>query len=314
VGSDLRFCDIVRNRRSDLLPTLTASASIRNPQTLNRYSYVLNSPYKHTDPLGLLPLTSAGACGNFCRNWDGGAIGWTQNYDSGHRNGWELAEMERQAQQQRAIPPSDIPEDAMCNPSHPYWNTYFASPAPPSQVEPNSSIPEIANQNAALSSVLTDGNGVVRTNRGETEIYFNGGQSHFRLPDGQIITVHVYGDESGLNSAKLFVPDGFEATYSGGRSNTVSAYNRRTGDFIIFLHVKGVNSQRELDRNMRTKNEAGSRYIGLTGGPGGNTPGYIHSCIKIFKGYEAYRRFDRAYRGDGNVDPNVYSDFRKYIK
>jgi len=31
------------------------SASIRNPQTFNRYSYVLNSPYKFTDPLGLLP-------------------------------------------------------------------------------------------------------------------------------------------------------------------------------------------------------------------------------------------------------------------
>ncbi|HMU34919.1 MAG TPA: RHS repeat-associated core domain-containing protein [Pyrinomonadaceae bacterium] len=34
---------------------LTASATIRNPQTLNRYSYALNSPYKFTDPLGLAP-------------------------------------------------------------------------------------------------------------------------------------------------------------------------------------------------------------------------------------------------------------------
>ncbi len=33
---------------------LTASATIRNPQTFNRYSYVLNSPYKYTDPLGLI--------------------------------------------------------------------------------------------------------------------------------------------------------------------------------------------------------------------------------------------------------------------
>ncbi|MBX3265738.1 MAG: hypothetical protein KF831_03450 [Acidobacteria bacterium] len=31
---------------------LTASATIRNPQTFNRYTYVLNSPYKFTDPLG----------------------------------------------------------------------------------------------------------------------------------------------------------------------------------------------------------------------------------------------------------------------
>lgn len=33
---------------------LTASATIRNPQTFNRYSYALNSPYKFTDPLGLM--------------------------------------------------------------------------------------------------------------------------------------------------------------------------------------------------------------------------------------------------------------------
>jgi RHS repeat-associated protein len=33
---------------------MTASAAIRNPQTLNRYSYALNSPYKFTDPLGLM--------------------------------------------------------------------------------------------------------------------------------------------------------------------------------------------------------------------------------------------------------------------
>jgi RHS repeat-associated protein len=32
---------------------LMASASIRNPQTFNRYSYVTNSPYKFVDPLGL---------------------------------------------------------------------------------------------------------------------------------------------------------------------------------------------------------------------------------------------------------------------
>lgn len=32
---------------------LTASATIRDPQTLNRYTYALNSPYKFTDPLGL---------------------------------------------------------------------------------------------------------------------------------------------------------------------------------------------------------------------------------------------------------------------
>ena len=42
---------------------LTASASIRDPQTFNRYSYVLNSPYKFVDPLGLLAQGTGGFCG-----------------------------------------------------------------------------------------------------------------------------------------------------------------------------------------------------------------------------------------------------------
>ncbi|MBK8812828.1 MAG: RHS repeat-associated core domain-containing protein [Acidobacteria bacterium] len=46
---------------------LTASANVKNPQTFNRYSYVLNSPYKFVDPLGLISETtgaygSAGQC------------------------------------------------------------------------------------------------------------------------------------------------------------------------------------------------------------------------------------------------------------
>jgi len=34
---------------------LTASANVKDPQTFNRYTYALNSPYKFTDPLGLKP-------------------------------------------------------------------------------------------------------------------------------------------------------------------------------------------------------------------------------------------------------------------
>ncbi|HTE32646.1 MAG TPA: RHS repeat-associated core domain-containing protein, partial [Chryseolinea sp.] len=49
-----RFYNAMQGRFSSVDP-LTASASIRNPQTFNRYSYVLNSPYKFTDPLGLTP-------------------------------------------------------------------------------------------------------------------------------------------------------------------------------------------------------------------------------------------------------------------
>jgi RHS repeat-associated protein len=45
-----------RNGRFTSVDPLTASGAIANPQTFNRYSYVLNSPYKFTDPLGLEPI------------------------------------------------------------------------------------------------------------------------------------------------------------------------------------------------------------------------------------------------------------------
>ena len=58
---------------------LTASAVTRNPQTFNRYSYVLNSPYESTDPLGLMtqgPRNQGGGCSaEFSNCSDGGSFG-----------------------------------------------------------------------------------------------------------------------------------------------------------------------------------------------------------------------------------------------
>jgi RHS repeat-associated protein len=47
-----------RHGRFTSVDPLTASATIRNPQSLNRYSYALNSPYKFTDPLGLMGVAT----------------------------------------------------------------------------------------------------------------------------------------------------------------------------------------------------------------------------------------------------------------
>jgi RHS repeat-associated protein len=47
---------------------LTASASMKNPQTFNRYSYALNSPYKFTDPLGLMAIPHC--WDNICNTYD----------------------------------------------------------------------------------------------------------------------------------------------------------------------------------------------------------------------------------------------------
>ena len=49
-----RYYNSTHGRFTSVDP-LMASANVKNPQTFNRYCYVLNSPYKFTDPLGLLP-------------------------------------------------------------------------------------------------------------------------------------------------------------------------------------------------------------------------------------------------------------------
>ena len=64
-----RYYNSMHGRFTSVDP-LTASANVKNPQTFNRYSYVLNSPYKFVDPLGLVSVNTA-ACGNWCSNKDG---------------------------------------------------------------------------------------------------------------------------------------------------------------------------------------------------------------------------------------------------
>ncbi|MBK8149054.1 MAG: RHS repeat-associated core domain-containing protein [Acidobacteria bacterium] len=62
-----RYYNTAHGRFTSVDP-LTASATIRDPQSFNRYSYVLNSPYKFTDPLGLAARTSGSFCAQWCQN------------------------------------------------------------------------------------------------------------------------------------------------------------------------------------------------------------------------------------------------------
>ena len=79
--AEARFHNSTHGRYTSVDPMI-ASASIKNPQTLNRYSYVLNTPYKLVDPLGLIS-ENTGACGSRCQNSDGGVGG-----DSGPKPFW----------------------------------------------------------------------------------------------------------------------------------------------------------------------------------------------------------------------------------
>lgn len=59
---------------------LTPSATIKNPQTFNRYSYVTNSPYKFTDPLGLMQADAS-------QGWNNVAPGfWGTDLNGGRQS------------------------------------------------------------------------------------------------------------------------------------------------------------------------------------------------------------------------------------
>ncbi|MFN0139119.1 MAG: RHS repeat domain-containing protein [Pyrinomonadaceae bacterium] len=62
--AEARYYNPIHGRFTSVDP-LTASANVKDPQTLNRYSYALNSPYKFTDPLGLVSGVRQGSSAGF---------------------------------------------------------------------------------------------------------------------------------------------------------------------------------------------------------------------------------------------------------
>jgi RHS repeat-associated protein len=292
---------------------LTASATIRNPQTFNRYSYVLNSPYEFVDPLGLAHCNT-GRCVQV-----GGGDWFTSTYDgvtpqfsrarsqtrTSTVTGSAVRNLEEQARRDiaRRLPllfGDGIPE----------------APDSP-MVDRDSTNPEWSAQNLALTRTFTDGAGFARANRtGENgpRAFFNGGPTHYRLSTGEIIGIHVYGDEFGLTAPNIFIPDGFDRL-TDIRPTWLGILNSKTKEFIVAFHIKGVRSNAQFQANRRFHNAAGSRFIGVGGGPGGNTPGNIHSCIKIFKDAASGREYVRQINlATFDFDARRYGDLRKYLR
>jgi RHS repeat-associated protein len=68
-----RYYNPTHGRYTSVDPMI-ASATIKNPQTFSRYSYVLNSPYKFSDLLGLLPMNNYdGSCSAEHSSCEGGS-------------------------------------------------------------------------------------------------------------------------------------------------------------------------------------------------------------------------------------------------
>ncbi len=264
------------------------SAEAVNPQTFNRYSYVLNNPLNLTDSSGMALDSSKSDPVNY-------SFGLRQEgvYGNLEFGSWSIESKDSNAE----------PQQANFDASHSNGN------------------PEDEKIDSELTKLFTNPaqGGFVR---GASSMRIGGptGDNHYELGDGQLHTIHIYGDESANKVVGVYIPARFsQITYAGTRMSSVVAVDPRTGEVIRASHIQ-VSSQAELERNLRMpRNSAGSRFIGNNGGPQGNGPGNIHAHITIFRSRAAMNSaMTYKYRNGamGEYDSHVKTylgDFRRLV-
>ncbi len=145
------------------------------------------------------------------------------------------------------------------------------------------------------------------------------GDTHYKLGDGRLHTIHIYGNMYGTGIVGVYIPKGFIAKFIGGDYNTVVATNS-AGVVIGIAHLN-VTSQKQLEQNLRTTNEKGSRLVGMLGGAGQNAPGNVHAHLSIFPSANA-RRQALAWKTAGKHELRDFNrsisrwlgDFRRLVR
>lgn len=287
---------------------LTASASIRNPQTFNRYSYVLNSPYKFTDPLGLLSVNTS-ACGMSCRNSGPYSTGEGMSSWSAGEEDQDSAEGSPQTRH-LGDPPGDTPRG------------HAARALAPSKIPPSNGNPADEGVDRDLARLFGDEKQKpVVTAANQTGMVYVG--EHYVLDNGAVYAMHMYGP-TGNENIDVYLSQGFEKPTlsenahpeANGKYGLVSV-NKTTGEVLSFAHVDSIQSQADLDRvwNLNKTNGAGSRYIGTIGTSGGS-PGYMHTDIKYYVSNAARERV-RSLKGSTIKDirdPKYFRDLRTLVR
>jgi hypothetical protein len=94
---------------------------------------------------------------------------------------------------------------------------------------------------------------------------------------------HLYGSTVGISDTNLFIPPGFvsQTPPSGKDAVATFFYPRLFNEQNVLLCVYHVQGFR-VDQTRR--NEAGSIFIGRSGGPGGDTPFYKHTHVEVHSG------------------------------
>lgn len=183
---------------------------------------------------------------------------------------------------------------------------------PKSYVEPTNGNPEDEKADRDLAALLTNG-GIARAVSAVRAVHPKEGSSHYKLGDGKVVTIHIYGDEGGNTITGLYLPKSFgRPKYEGGQG-IVYAIHKKNNSILGFAHVK-VSSQAALDKNHDSgrKNAKGSRYIGDIGGVGSKLPGYIHAHIHYFPNAEARKHIKGLKSADGGLKDPATAD-SKYL-
>lgn len=166
--------------------------------------------------------------------------------------------------------------------------------------------------------------------------------NHFYLKDGQLHTIHIYNDSTASKSTGVYIPNEFSLIeYLGGRMANVTATNPATKQIIRASHIL-IDSEIQFDTKKKTSSELakdkikiedrlrknkqiinakGSRYIGDTGGPQGNTTSYLHAHLAILKDAKSMSAaLEKKYKNnqlgeDQDSSSKQYlGDFRNLVK
>jgi hypothetical protein len=320
---------LAESRRFTSVDPLTASATIRNPQTFNRYAYALNSPYKFTDPLGLIP-SSTGACGGWCPGGDSGLFGSGGGHDSSSADYFEsaaiaaaLAQADRHTNE--AAQPSDgtpAGHQASQQADPPASTTSPGCGGADKQVEDK----DLQKIDSDLAATFTD-TGIVRgaSSFRNVSVAIDGNptDSHYMLKDGKLHTIHIYANESAnSDNANVYIPTDFSDVKITSK-DTVVARNPKTGEVILIAHVQvgsGSKGMKRLKKNMKIVRSNGTMLIGKIGGRGGgmeDSPCYIHSHLSFFPSESSRLRaiiYKTKNYDYGSLISTDLSDLRRFAK
>lgn len=209
-----------------------ASASISNPQTFNRYTYVQNSPYILTDPTGMIQMGLTSANGQYARNF---ASSYWSNDPSGPLGSVNYARAQVQLQPQKK-PNDPIAEWIVSQIGEP--------PPPPTPITGNELAQirtdveqSIATCNAYLRSLLDEA--AIQTGQPYRDIMVTFDNIDFFYGDTRGFGGMALGSFESNNASAILKP--FESNFiSDGRSSFVRTQTAQ--NFLAeTLHHVGTN-------------------------------------------------------------------------